>query len=243
MCRSIPNYCTRPASAGSEGVSHAEYLKLLRSLPFIACPHGGGVDPSPKAWEAILVGTIPIIERSIVVDAYEHLPVVIVDSWEHLFHLNDSAMEYSLTQWITSLKPYYIEGSELRNQTLEVLYHCFCMSDYLWQLLYDLIYCCFYLLICILHHVCPSPHIYLIIVSVHHFIYTSSSCLSITSCILHHHVCPSPLYVHQRLKTRYWTSLIQTKVDEYYNSLAVDVGSTLLSISNSSQTINNSSSG
>ena len=168
MCRSIPNYCTRPASAGSEGVSHAEYLKLLRSLPFIACPHGGGVDPSPKAWEAILVGTIPIIERSIVVDAYEHLPVVIVDSWEHLFHLNDSAMEYSLTQWITSLKPYYIEGSELRNQTLEVLYHCFCMSDYLWQLLYDLIYCCFYLLTCIPHHVCPSLHVYLNIMSVHH---------------------------------------------------------------------------
>jgi hypothetical protein len=45
----------------------------------------------------------------------------IVDSWEHLFHLNDSAMEYSLSQWITSLKPYYMEGSELRNQTLEVL--------------------------------------------------------------------------------------------------------------------------
>ena len=121
MCRSIPSYCTSPAKSGSEGVSHSEYLKQLRSLPFIACPHGGGLDPSPKAWEAILVGTIPIIERSIVVDAYEHLPVVIIDSWEHLFHLNESAMEYSLSQWITSLKPYYMEGSELRNQTLEVL--------------------------------------------------------------------------------------------------------------------------
>jgi len=162
MCHSIPNYCTRPASAGSEGVSHAEYLKLLRSLPFIACPHGGGVDPSPKAWEAILVGTIPIIERSIVVDAYEHLPVVIVDSWEHLFHLNDSAMEYSLTQWITSLKPYYIEGSELRNQTLEVLYH--------WH---TFLYACLFIaaftfLPGIPHHVCPSLHVYLIIMSVHH---------------------------------------------------------------------------
>ncbi len=30
----------------------------------MACTHGGGVDPSPKAWDAIRVGTIPIIEVS-----------------------------------------------------------------------------------------------------------------------------------------------------------------------------------
>ena len=32
-------------------------------------------DPSPKAWEALLVGTIPVIEHSTLDDAYSQLPV------------------------------------------------------------------------------------------------------------------------------------------------------------------------
>ena len=33
------------------------------------------LDPSPKAWEAIIAGTIPIIEHSTLDDAYSQLPV------------------------------------------------------------------------------------------------------------------------------------------------------------------------
>jgi hypothetical protein len=28
----------------------------LEQVPFILCVHGGGVDPSPKAWEAVIAG-------------------------------------------------------------------------------------------------------------------------------------------------------------------------------------------
>ena len=33
------------------------------------------IDPSPKAWEALLVGTIPVLEHSALDDAYSQLPV------------------------------------------------------------------------------------------------------------------------------------------------------------------------
>lgn len=40
-----------------------EFWRLLRSASFLLCVHGGGLDPSPKAWEALLMGTIPIIQH------------------------------------------------------------------------------------------------------------------------------------------------------------------------------------
>lgn len=38
------------------GLYHSEFIKHLEEVPFILCVHGGGVDPSPKAWEAIIAG-------------------------------------------------------------------------------------------------------------------------------------------------------------------------------------------
>lgn len=49
---------------GGEGISHKDFHALLNTVPFIASVKGGGLDPSPKAWEAILAGTIPIIDVS-----------------------------------------------------------------------------------------------------------------------------------------------------------------------------------
>lgn len=57
-------------------------LKKIRSLltkyRFLICVEGGGLDPSPKAFEALIYGCIPIIRNSHVADAYRHLPVLIV---------------------------------------------------------------------------------------------------------------------------------------------------------------------
>ena len=79
------------------------------------------MDPSPKAWEAIMAGTIPIIQRNVLEDAYQHLPVVFVDSWEEIFQpANYSALETRLRGWMAELQPYYEEGSALRRKTLDV---------------------------------------------------------------------------------------------------------------------------
>jgi hypothetical protein len=99
----------------------ASFLKLVASVPFVACVHGGGLDPSPKAWETILAGTIPIMQRSQITDAYEHLPVAFVKDWQELFTVDEKEGKGKLRDWLIELAPYYIEGSALRQRTLNRL--------------------------------------------------------------------------------------------------------------------------
>ncbi len=121
MCDELPEYCMRPSGDMANGVSHEEFFKLVSSVPFIACAHGGGMDPSPKAWEAIMAGTIPIIQHSTLDDAYSKLPVAFVDSWEQLLApANHTVLVDMLQGWITKLQPYYEDGSALRKKTLDV---------------------------------------------------------------------------------------------------------------------------
>jgi len=78
----IEPWCSRPAAFnGESGLSHKEFLRMAADAPFVACPHGGGVDPSPKAWEALLLGSVPIVQRGFVDDAYARFPVAFVDRW------------------------------------------------------------------------------------------------------------------------------------------------------------------
>jgi hypothetical protein len=57
------------------------YRTLLSTYAFVLCPEGGGLDPSPKAWEALLAGCIPIIRRNASSEGHAHLPVLFVDAW------------------------------------------------------------------------------------------------------------------------------------------------------------------
>ena len=65
------------------------------------------------------VGTIPVIERNALQDAYSRLPVAFVDNiTDFLTWPNISAqMEY----WVGTLGKYYEQGSQLRNSTLHRL--------------------------------------------------------------------------------------------------------------------------
>lgn len=62
-------------------VSEAEYMKLMHQHSFILCVEGGGLDPSPKAWQAMLYGAIPVIRKNTLYQCYRHLPVAFVDDW------------------------------------------------------------------------------------------------------------------------------------------------------------------
>jgi hypothetical protein len=80
-----------------------------------------GIDPSPKAWETIMAGSIPIIQHTTLDDAYKHLPVAFVDNWEQLLQpANHTVLEDMLKGWIDQLQPYYVQGSALRRRTLDV---------------------------------------------------------------------------------------------------------------------------
>lgn len=64
-----------------EDIPEDAFLNLIDAHSFVLCAEGGGLDPSPKAWQALLRGAIPIIRRNSLYDAYKHLPVVFVDDW------------------------------------------------------------------------------------------------------------------------------------------------------------------
>jgi hypothetical protein len=94
------------------------YIYMAQHVPFILCVHGGGLDPSPKAWEAIMIGTIPIILHSTLDDAYSQLPVVFIDEWTRLFK-DVTRVKQRLIELREKLRPYYSD-TELRPQVLEV---------------------------------------------------------------------------------------------------------------------------
>jgi hypothetical protein len=123
-CRTT-SWCRQPQQGvhAEGGITRKDFLELVASVPFVACVQGGGLDPSPKAWESMLVGTIPIIERNTVSDAYEHYPVAFVNDWGELFS-NATKGEEMLKHWVKELAPYYEEGSALRKRTLDVSYVC-----------------------------------------------------------------------------------------------------------------------
>lgn len=59
-----------------------DFISMMQSHAFVLCASGGGIDPSPKAWQAILHGAIPIILSSPLDAAYRQLPTAIVPAWD-----------------------------------------------------------------------------------------------------------------------------------------------------------------
>ena len=111
------------------GMPHKVYLNDLRKVPFIACVHGGGMDPSPKAFEAIMHGTIPIVRKTLLYDSYHMFPIAWIDEWADLFALNDSNRTALFQKWIRDLGPYYEKGSALRQKVLERMTTAYWIED------------------------------------------------------------------------------------------------------------------
>jgi len=63
-------------------VGEDEFEALIRAHAFVLCVEGGGLDPSPKAWQTLLNGAVPIIRKTPVAAAYADFPLVQVDAWQ-----------------------------------------------------------------------------------------------------------------------------------------------------------------
>jgi hypothetical protein len=61
--------------------SFADYLRDLRSSKYVLSPPGRGID-CHRVWESILMGAIPIVERSHNMSFYEEMPIILVDDWD-----------------------------------------------------------------------------------------------------------------------------------------------------------------
>jgi hypothetical protein len=62
---------------------HLEYMEEMPNFRFVLCPPGNGLD-THRVWEALLLGSFPIVIHSSLNPLYEDLPVLILNSWQDL---------------------------------------------------------------------------------------------------------------------------------------------------------------
>jgi hypothetical protein len=72
-------------SDGAPAVPWRDYLDLLGSHRFSACPRGNGLD-THRFWESQYLGVVPVVERTVLAEHWsaQGLPVVIVDDWREV---------------------------------------------------------------------------------------------------------------------------------------------------------------
>lgn len=63
--------------------SFDRYLDNLYNHLFVICPEGNGID-THRPWEALYMGTIPIIKRNIHHQSFDELAILFIDDWEEL---------------------------------------------------------------------------------------------------------------------------------------------------------------
>jgi hypothetical protein len=71
-----------------------QYFQLLSEYKFVASPPGNGED-CIRTWEAMYVGVIPIVQRSILTTYFESLklPLWVIDSWDELEGYSERDLE------------------------------------------------------------------------------------------------------------------------------------------------------
>lgn len=112
--------CTVPGGEMPEPAFMAE----VERHGFVICTEGGGLDPSPKAWSALLHGAVPIIRDTPLAAAYAHLPVVVISDWTA-----EALSRGRLARWQDALRPWFDDPPYRR----EVLHRL--SADYWWRII------------------------------------------------------------------------------------------------------------
>lgn len=60
-----------------------EYLLEMSQYLFVLSPFGGGLD-CYRTWEALLMGSIPVVHSSTLNDLYKDLPIIVVEDWDEV---------------------------------------------------------------------------------------------------------------------------------------------------------------
>lgn len=113
-------FCTAPAHEMPEPA----FMAQVERHAFVLCAEGGGLDPAPKAWSALLHGAIPIIRNTALMPAYAHLPVAVVEDWHA-----DALSPARLTRWRDALLPWF-DDTSMRREVLHRL-----SADYWWRII------------------------------------------------------------------------------------------------------------
>lgn len=70
------------------------YLTTLQQHAFVASPEGNGAD-CHRTWEAMYLGTIPIVTKSVMNDSFKALglPLIVLNDWSELQHMSPETLE------------------------------------------------------------------------------------------------------------------------------------------------------
>lgn len=93
-----------PVTTCIQGQSLEEHYKTVSEYKFVLSPHGLGLD-CYRTWEALYLGTFPIVKTSSLDRSYENLPVLIVQDWEDI----DESLLQETYQTFTSTRYRYEE--------------------------------------------------------------------------------------------------------------------------------------
>ena len=78
------NYCLSELSKKNikieDKLPFKEYLEEVAKSYFVISPNGNGID-CHKTWEALYLKTIPIVTKSINIEFYKNLPIIIIKDW------------------------------------------------------------------------------------------------------------------------------------------------------------------
>jgi hypothetical protein len=111
-------------------LSSPEYLNKIANSKFVISPEGNGID-CHRIWESLLVGSVPVVSRSIFTEELEKdFPMLIVDDWEQVTaeFLQNNIYKFASRVWpIEKLDFEYYkniieEKSEIAKNKINIVY-------------------------------------------------------------------------------------------------------------------------
>lgn len=75
-----------------EKIKRNDTWKKQSEYAFVISPHGNGLD-CHRTWEALVLGCIPIVKKSVLDPLYDNLPVLIVNDWDEV---NNNLLENTI---------------------------------------------------------------------------------------------------------------------------------------------------
>jgi hypothetical protein len=100
------NLATNPGNRGyclaqtglelSPQLPFEQYLRALAGSYFCIAPVGTGID-THRTWEALAVGTIPVVTRSLVSDTHADLPLIVLEDWSEFRSVDFTSELYART--------------------------------------------------------------------------------------------------------------------------------------------------
>ena len=93
--------------------SREDFWRSCNEAAFVLCPPGNGYD-THRAWEALCLGRIPIIQDLPINEVYRDLPVWIVNDWNNFANLTASDVERVWSEMISKWNEYKWEKLKLQ---------------------------------------------------------------------------------------------------------------------------------